>query len=285
MFDMSVATVNLCGMHEPWPYTLHRWVVRGATPGSPATTLRLAGGVWPRRRRLLATALAAARADVVALQEVHDLAPLGSATDQAAQLAGDLGLHCCLVPLAEYDYTSAVYPTGLAVLTRHPVQRHAVAPVPQPEGAAARGGVPAVLHVPLETTGGGLDLVVVHLTPRSPAGQVAGVATLLAHLTVLPPDRTPVVVGDFNTTPDAPAVMQMRGTLRDAWAVVHGGGGGGATMPSHAPVARLDYAYVGGGPLVTGATLLGDRPDADGFYPSDHLGLTVTLRWPGAEAP
>jgi endonuclease/exonuclease/phosphatase family metal-dependent hydrolase len=53
---------------------------------------------------------------------------------------------------------------------------------------------------------------------------------------------------------------------------------GGATMPSHASVARLDYVFVGDGPAIAGARLLGERPGAMGFYPSDHLALAATLR-------
>lgn len=155
--------------------------------------------------------------------------------------------------------------------------------MPQPEDEADRGGVPAVLHVQVETGGRALDVLVVHLTPRSAAVQVAGVEAVLAYVATLPPGRTPIVAGDFNATPDAPAITRMGGTFQDAWAVVHGGGG--ATMPSHAPVARLDYLFVGTGPALTGAVLFGERPDADGFYPSDHLGLAVTLRWPDTEEP
>lgn len=143
MPDVTVVTANLWGMHEPWAYTRHRRIVRGAVPGTLATTLRPAGGVWPRRRRLLAAALAASGANIVALQEVCDLSPAGPATNQAAQLAEDLGLHCCFVPLADYDYTGTVYRTGLAILTRVPVRRRAVVPVPQREDEAERGGVPA----------------------------------------------------------------------------------------------------------------------------------------------
>jgi hypothetical protein len=68
-----------------------RGQVRGAVPGSQATTLRPAGGVWPRRRRLLAAALAAA--DVAALQEVC-VGPEGRS--QARELAEELGHRCRL---------------------------------------------------------------------------------------------------------------------------------------------------------------------------------------------
>jgi endonuclease/exonuclease/phosphatase family metal-dependent hydrolase len=46
------------------------------------------------------------------------------------------------------------------------------------------------------------------------------------------------------------------------------------------PAARLDYVFVGPGPAIVRAALLGDRPDAEGFYASDHFGVAATLRWP-----
>jgi endonuclease/exonuclease/phosphatase family metal-dependent hydrolase len=280
---VTVATFNAWGMHEPWRYTLHRRITRGAAWGSPATTLRPADGVWPRRRRLLATALAGAGADIVALQEVCDLAPAGVAADQAGQLAQDLGLHHCFAPQQGEWYTGITYPTGLAVLSRYPLRRQALVPLPQPGAPGERGGSPAALHAVLDTPAGGVDLLVVHLTPRSAAAQLAGVEALLAYLDTLPSGGTPLVVGDFNASPDTPAIARMRGALRDTWGVVHGEAVG-ATMPSHAPVVRLDYLFVGAGPVLGQTTLLGDEPDGEGFYPSDHLGVAAVLRWPAPGA-
>ena len=48
-------------------------------------------------------------------------------------------------------------------------------------------------------------------------------------------------------------------------------------MPSHEPVARIDYIVVGPGIGVVNARRLGLEPDADGFFASDHLGLAATL--------
>jgi endonuclease/exonuclease/phosphatase family metal-dependent hydrolase len=55
-------------------------------------------------------------------------------------------------------------------------------------------------------------------------------------------------------------------------------------MPSHRPttprdrLTRFDYVLVGPGPEIIDAELLGVRPDQDGFYASDHLGVAATLR-------
>lgn len=50
-----------------------------------------------------------------------------------------------------------------------------------------------------------------------------------------------------------------------------------ATMPSHDPFLRLDYIFLGGGLISTACTRIGSEPDADGFYPSDHLGLLADI--------
>ena len=56
-------------------------------------------------------------------------------------------------------------------------------------------------------------------------------------------------------------------------------------MPIHSPRTpqdthmRIDYVLVGPGPTVLRAALIGDTPDADGFYASDHFGVAVTLRF------
>jgi hypothetical protein len=47
---------------------------------------------------------------------------------------------------------------------------------------------------------------------------------------------------------------------------------------------RIDYVFVGPGPEIVRAVLLGTQPDADGFYASDHFGVAATLRWPAGQA-
>jgi endonuclease/exonuclease/phosphatase family metal-dependent hydrolase len=252
---LVVATYNLWGGGEPWRYTDERGVVRGAAPGSPATTLRPSDGVWPRRRALLVDTLCRASPDLVGLQEVLPDPPM------AEQLAADLGLQ-----LAAGG--------GLAVCTRHPIVRHDYLPLPSPPAAEMQQ---AALLAEVATPDGPVEVVSLHFTPRSEPARIEALDELLRALG----GRRPLVVGDFNAAPETTTLRLMaEAGWRDGWAAVHSAEPG-PTMPSHAPVARLDYVLLPPGARAVGATRLGDHPDAAGFYPSDHLGLAVTVELHG----
>jgi endonuclease/exonuclease/phosphatase family metal-dependent hydrolase len=273
---MVVATYNLWGWGEPWTYTAERGESRGAVPGSLAATLRLPEGLWPRRRKLIARALQVVQPDLVGLQEVACDPTAG--ISQAEQLAHDLGLACAYEPAA-----------GLAVLSRCPIRRW--------EALSLRSGgsdSQAALRAEIEHLEGDLELRVVHLTtrgdgpsfaasPRKEAAQLAAVEALLASLDALPAGRAVIGLGDFNNEPDSVTLRAMtRGTgkraLRDAWRAANPTDPG-LTMPSQAPAVRLDYLLVSPHLAVEHALRFGQEPDADGFYPSDHLGVAATLRF------
>jgi endonuclease/exonuclease/phosphatase family metal-dependent hydrolase len=273
---ISVATYNLWGWGEPWRYTAERGIARGAVPGSPAATLRPPEGVWPRRRRLLVRALRAARPDLIGLQEVQGAPDAGSAS-QAAQLAADLDCHHAFAPSPHGG------DKGLAVLARRPIA--AARAVALPAAGPTADYLQAALHARVEVAGVPLDLIVCHLTPRDEAARLAAVDDLLDYLDGLPAGRPVIVLGDFNAAPGSPTIGRLtapataatrRARLRDAWREANPGAAG-LTMPSQAPSARIDYILVGDGLAVLGASRLGDDPDPDGFYPSDHLGLAATL--------
>ena len=44
------------------------------------------------------------------------------------------------------------------------------------------------------------------------------------------------------------------------------------------PVVRIDYLFLSPDLAAAGAIVLGGAPDPDGFYPSDHRGLAMTVR-------
>lgn len=275
---MVVATYNLWGFGEPWRYTARRGIDRGAVPGSAAATLRLPNGVWPRRRALLAQALARVQPDVVGLQEVCCDPATGAS--QAEQLAADLGCTCAFQPVTITDYGEKPCRCGLAVLARHPIRDCRAVPLPSPENTQQYA-----IHAVVETSAGTIDLLVVHLTPRSEEAQLAAVEQLQAYLAALSPERRCLAVGDFNAVPDSPPIHTLVGRaagrskpLRDAWQEAHPDDPG-PTMPSEAPAVRLDYLLVGPGLDVAQAVRLGEQPDPDGFYPSDHLGVAATFRW------
>jgi endonuclease/exonuclease/phosphatase family metal-dependent hydrolase len=52
-----------------------------------------------------------------------------------------------------------------------------------------------------------------------------------------------VIGADLNALPDDPALSSLSGLALDLWEVV--GEGAGATFPSHAPTARIDYLFAG----------------------------------------
>jgi endonuclease/exonuclease/phosphatase family metal-dependent hydrolase len=277
---MVVATWNLWGFGEPWRYMAGRGIVRGAVPGSLATTLRLPNGAWPVRRPLITDALAQVQPDLVGLQEVC-LDP-AAGIYQADLIAADLGLHCLFRPVTTSDYGGGSSAAGLAALTRFPITDSRELPLPMPDGTEQYA-----IHVIVPATPTALDVLIVHLTPRSEAAQVAAVHCLRSFLQELPAERTCLVMGDFNCAPESRAMQalterkeEQRKPLRDAWQTVHPADAG-PTMPSEGPVVRLDYVFVGPGLAVEQAQRLGRQPDGDGFYPSDHLGVAVTLSCSG----
>jgi endonuclease/exonuclease/phosphatase family metal-dependent hydrolase len=302
--ELTVATLNLWGLNEPWAYTERRGEVRGAVPGSPAATLRVRGGAWATRRRpLAARALAAIGADIVGLQEDRQDLAGADGRSQSEQLAADLGCGFAYLPNS-WDGEAL---KGNAVLSRYPVRRLETVPLPAAAEEVARfgPGVRDALHAVVETPCGVVHFFVVHLTTRGHAAQYAEAERLLAHVAERAADGTAIVVGDFNAKPDTPTIALLTGKvgtigvtgapagaargrrlrLRDAWAAANPGEPG-HTMLVHTPRTprdshmRIDYIFVGPGPEVVRAVLLGDRPDAEGFYASDHFGVAATLRWP-----
>jgi len=273
---VKVATYNLWGNNEPWQYTLNRGVTRGAVPGSRATTLQLPDGLWQRRRQLLVHVLRQALPDILGLQEVvADVRQ--TEQSQAHQLARALGYLCVFQPLSRLDDGISV--GGLAVVSRYPILSHHDVPLTTTFTQAA-------LHTVIDTPAGLVNFIVVHLTPQSEEAQVVAIHHLHHYLDTLPRASKVIIVGDFNAPPNAPSIHMLtrRGTVEDtaaqfcdAWLVINPHDPG-PTMPSHAPVSRIDYVFVSSSLSVLNAQRIGHQADEDGFYASDHLGLVVTLQ-------
>lgn len=270
---MIIATYNLWGFGEPWRYTVERGIARGAVPASRATKERPPEGVWVRRRQLLAAVLAEAAVDVVALQEVC-FDPSDGRT-QAEQLAAGLGFRHAFLPFIEVDYGGVVSAEGLAVISRYPLQSLVPIPLPEPDGLQQHAA-----HTVIAAPTGPLDLTVLHLTPRSETAQLAAIAQLQTFLDALPVQRPRVVAGDFNCVPESAAIRAFSGgqvPLRDAWREARSHDPG-LTMPAEAPVSRIDYLFLSPDFTAAEATILGDAPDPNGFYPSDHRGVAVRVQ-------
>ncbi|WP_299532226.1 poly(A) polymerase [uncultured Streptomyces sp.] len=223
-----------------------------------------------RRRPLLLDTLRAAGADVVALQEVEPA-------------LRDMILNA---PWIREGYTVAVgfdvrdvADCGLLLLSRLPVRG---------AGLHVLGPHKAMAVAVLEGPDGPVTVAATHLSSdHSPEGAVrrdrelADIATGVAGL-----DGDVLLLGDFN---DGGGNPQARLGLADAWSVVHGPDDDTPTFdPAANPLAavgsltgrvsRLDRVLYRVGSLrPRTASLVGDVPEADGLFASDHYGVRVTF--------
>jgi endonuclease/exonuclease/phosphatase family metal-dependent hydrolase len=133
----------------------------------------------------------------------------------------------------------------------------------------------------IELDGAALWVTTTHLSRKGGdrAAQVATLAELHSG-----PMETGVVVGDFNTAPDAPELAALRQRFADAWDLAderddrpgwrfwqhHEGN----THPARSPHRRIDQVWVTPGVAVATAAVL------EGGGASDHLPVMVDLEVP-----
>ncbi|MFF5448626.1 poly(A) polymerase [Streptomyces sp. NPDC012888] len=225
-----------------------------------------------RRRPRLLDALAAADADVIALQEVEPaLLELLLAADWVR--AG--------YTLGTDPGGRDVDDSGLLLLSRLPVRE---------AGVHALGPHKAVTAVVVDTGAGPVTVAATHLTSdHSERGadrreeELALLAEALAGL-----DGELFLLGDFNDGRDGAEGPAAALGLRDAWSEARGPADRTPTFdPGANPLAavasltgraaRLDRVLLRGSGRVTGAGLLGDVPEADGLFVSDHYGVSTDV--------
>jgi endonuclease/exonuclease/phosphatase family metal-dependent hydrolase len=223
----------------------------------------------------LATVLAAADADVICLQEVdRHFGPRSEHVDQALLLARALDMQLAWgaaldeprpggQPRGEY---------GNALLSRLPILITDVHRLP------GSGEPRCAVRTMIELDGAALWVTNTHLSRTSGdrAAQVRALAEL--HTGAM---ETGIIVGDFNTGPDAPELTALRETFGDAWELANERDDlsgrrfwqhdVGNTHPARSPHRRIDQAWVTPGVAVTAAVVL------DGAGASDHLPLMVDL--------
>ncbi|MGW7097953.1 poly(A) polymerase [Streptomyces sp. NPDC054838] len=228
-----------------------------------------------RRRPLLLADLAAADADVIALQEV-----------EPALLALLLAQ-----PWVRSGYTLGTDPdcadvadSGLVLLSRLPVREaalHVLAPHK------------AVTAVTVDTAGGPLVVAATHLTSdhteQGADRRAAELARLAEGLGGV--EAALALVGDFNDGRSGAAGPAAALGLRDAWSDVHGPAD---DTPTFDPVvnplaavgslsgrpARLDRILLRSAEArVREAALRGDAPTAEGLFVSDHYGVEATVEF------
>lgn len=225
-------------------------------------------GNWQARLPLLVQSLRETDADVIALQEVLEDAGKGLA-NQAATIANLLGGYS--VHFTAADPPGAPKRFGNAILTRLPVMAEAS------KRLEPMNDYRTALRVRVSLPGGPADMVVTHLAYQVDAGAVRAqqVADLMAWL---PQDGVPLVVmGDFNAPLSDPGLALLTSPRFES-ALPHG-----ATTSTLNPAKGhaervIDHIFAERRWFTpVAAERIGDRPEG-GEYPSDHFGVTATLR-------
>jgi endonuclease/exonuclease/phosphatase family metal-dependent hydrolase len=238
-------------------YNVHRWVGtdRQVSPGR------------------IAEVIAAAQADIVALQEVRVGRSRAGAVDQAAELANALGMDIHFQP------TIRVFGEqfGIAILTRHPSRIVRSGRLPT-LSAGPTLEKRCALWVAVEIGGRELQVVNAHLSLRSRERLYQAQALLgsdwLGHAQCGDPA---VLLGDFNAPPHSRSYRLLASRLRDAQ-LFNPNGDPQATFHTRAPVLRLDHVFVTPSVEVVAAAPI-RSPLAR--VASDHFPLLAKLRVAG----
>ncbi|MFE0460463.1 poly(A) polymerase [Kitasatospora sp. NPDC058965] len=275
--------------------TPHAWDGTGWRPAAPPTGTadlpdRLRVVTWntlwdrydsdridtARRRPLLVAALAAADADVIALQEVEPaLVELLLAADWVR--AG--------YTLGTAPRAAEIGACGLLLLSRLPVRE---------AGHHELGPHKALVALTVAGATGPVTVAATHLTSDHSARgadrrerELARIAEGLAGV-----EGELLLLGDFNDSTTTP--VERLGLL-DTWSQLHGPGDATPTFdPAANPLAavsslsgrpgRLDRVLLRAGALrPRRAELLGATPSPDGLFVSDHYGVAAELGYGGAE--
>jgi len=241
---------------------------------------------WERRRQLIIDVIDAESPDIIGLQEVYSDPRFDEdGRNQAQQIVRSLPKYNLVCSLHRHpppkDVNPEEYPfiqTGLAIMSRHPIIE------------SGHISLPYSVHINPHPR------MVLASRIRSPLGEICFFVT---HLSTYEADRPSealmledfirgfsrsspaVVVGDFNETPDEPVVLFMKGKgeihgrrmgFRDAWEEVNPGEEGYTHRGR-----RIDYIFVGPSIKVLDCRLVADKPDSEGYYPSDHYGVLASI--------
>jgi endonuclease/exonuclease/phosphatase family metal-dependent hydrolase len=246
-------------------------------------------GPWEERLTGLRDGLRKLAPDVIGMQEVLRFPDL----DQAVLVSEGMGYEIAWGLSSE----NHGFPTGNAILSRWPIIRSEVIPLPHGGSDEHRSVIFAELAAPF----GKLPFFCTHLNWMLHHGHIRQlqVKALVEAVTRLAPvdGFPPVVVGDFNAEPDSDEMRYMRGLtglggpcvyFADSFGIA-GDGTSGTTFskrndfaaPLREPERRIDYVYVRGpddaqrGEPLEASVCFDERHN--GVFPTDHFGVITTI--------
>ncbi|MFH1809825.1 MAG: endonuclease/exonuclease/phosphatase family protein [Pseudomonadota bacterium] len=258
--------------------------VHGARDGRlvvATLNLRCRVDSWAARRPLVVDALARVDADLVAFEE--DCAESGGfpqSQEILELLARRSGRGYQIVRAATHtaSYTEGDFSEGISVLSAHAVIASHVLDLPPTPVVPPANFPRKAVAVDVMVAGHGIRFYATHLefganNQTTRQGQAAAI------LADLPGSGSVFVGGDFNATPDEPALVTLRGALADLWQRANPSDPG-LTMPAAVPTRRIDY-LMSRSPCVgalQGARLLDEHSGST--WLSDHRGVAATCTWP-----
>lgn len=239
---------------------------------------------WPKRRVQIVEKLRQLRPDVIALQEVLQHETL---INQAEWLAAQLDYQWYFVST---DPVGNPRRYGNAILTRHPILRRgqkSLQPLDDSRTAA---------FVRIDLDGRLLNVYATHLHWTDQGGAIRSrqVADLMQYIDQTSENIPSLVAGDFNSTADSPELAAPRERFVDIYGDLHSDAdtvsSSTLNLKYFAP-KRIDHIFFQRDAFApVSATILFDRPDAQGVWASDHFGLLAELHLgsianPGPDRP
>jgi endonuclease/exonuclease/phosphatase family metal-dependent hydrolase len=240
---------------------------------------------WAQRRHLMVAELLDTQPDLISLQEIS--LPIGQGrwlrNQINSRLSGKSDRPYRLIQKRK-QHLPGGYLEGIGILTKFPVLSHDAIGL----GYGGRVALRATVELPSREP---MDFVVTHLhhVAEDKEARVEQVMAMTGWMNERNPSPLQVIAGDFNEVPDGPAILAMKQIYRSAFVEVQGYDPL-ATFPTalRSPdviwAGCLDYIFVSRAvDRVADARIFCRKPaDSDPtLYPSDHVGLLVTLEIAG----
>ncbi len=252
--------------------------------------LRQAADRWRERRHLLVSQIVDTEPDLISLQEVYF--PIR----QGHWLRNQINIRLKQTERSPYRLVLARkrhlikgYYEGIGILTKAPVRYKDVINL----GYGGRVALRINVALPSNHT---LDFVAVHLHHEAPDKEARKEQTmrLTGWLNNPVKNSLQVIAGDFNETPDGPAIQFMKQGYRSAYEAKYGrepyatfptalrlNQDNQEEMTTQMSAVCLDYIFVSKAVKVKKAALFCCQASEDDpfLYPSDHVGLIATIEW------
>ncbi len=234
---------------------------------------------WRQRRHVLVGELLNTLPDLIALQEINF--PIGQGRWIRNQLNARLpeGKRPYRLIQKRRQHLIHGYREGVGILSNHPVLYHDHVHLGQNGRVALRANI----ELPGQKT---VDFVCTHLhhIPHHSEIREQQAMALNGWLSSYRPVSRKIIAGDFNETPSGQAIQYMKQSYRSAYEAQHAheplATYPSALASSGGQAACLDYIFISSAiKTVLEARIFCNHPaeEDDSLYPSDHVGLLITL--------